>query len=63
MMPMGGLRSDRLHKIDETESWDTRLTRVEVAHLLLWFPMPAVYSVAEDLVTEYLAGAARRCSP
>lgn len=58
MMPMNGLHSDGLRKVDANETWDTRLTRVEVAHLLLSFPIPSVYSAAEDLVTEYLAGIA-----
>jgi hypothetical protein len=56
MMPASDGHGDGLRTVDETESWDTRLTRREVADLLLWFPIAAVQSAAATLVAEYLAG-------
>jgi hypothetical protein len=55
MMPSSATTPGML-RINAAESWDIRLTRQEVADLLLWFPIPSVYSAAEQLVTEYLAG-------
>ena len=63
VMSMSGLTNDALRSINYNETWATRLARAEVAQLLLTFPLPSVYSVAEDRVTEYIAGVALLLQP